>query len=75
MPFHCFLIKKDTCNVLKRRKETIGFEVAFYVGGIKKILQLIWLQSKEESFLTIGRGGGSRPLGVKESQKVVFKLR
>ena len=33
---------------------------------------------KEEGFFTIDRvdrGGGSHPLGVKESQKVAFKLR
>ena len=28
--------KKSYNNILKRRKETIGFEVAFYVGVIKK---------------------------------------
>ena len=28
--------KKSYNNIVKRRKETIGFEVAFYVGVIKK---------------------------------------
>ena len=46
-----------------------------FMWEVSKILQLIWLQFKEESFFTIGRGGGSRPLRVKESQKVVLKLR